>query len=92
MKKSINSSLKQLGLIIKKERKDRALTQTQLGEISGTSINFVSQIESGKTTAHIGKVFRILQVLGIELHYQRGPAGLILPEILNSNKPGNRKK
>ncbi len=92
MKKSVSSSLKNLGLVIKSERKNRALTQTQLGELSGTSINFVSQIESGKVTAHIGKVFRILQVLGIELHYQRGPGGLVLPDSPPINKPRRQKK
>ncbi|MNK12093.1 Helix-turn-helix domain protein [compost metagenome] len=85
MKKSINSSLKDLGLLIKKERKQRNLTQTQLGEISETSINFISQIEAGKPTAHIGKVFRVLQVLGYELHLQRGAAGLVV------NSSGERK-
>lgn len=80
MKKDITSALKELGLVIKKERKLRELTQTQLGELTGTSINFISQIESGKSTAHIGKVFRVLQVLGIELHCSRGSAGLVIPK------------
>lgn len=79
MKKSTNNSLKDLGTLIKTERKNRQLTQTQLGEISGTSINFISQIEAGKSTAHIGKVFRVLQVLGFELHCLRGSKGLVIP-------------
>lgn len=92
MKKDINNSLRQLGLIIKKERRGHDLTQTELGQISGTSINFISQIESGKTTAHIGKVFRILQVLGIELHYQRGPKGLVVPESESLDRPSHLRK
>lgn len=78
MKKDIKLSLKELGLKIKKERKSQSLTQTELGEITGTSINFISHIEAGKMSAQIGKVFRVLQVLGIELHYKRGPAGLVI--------------
>ena len=78
MKKTISSSLIDLGKLIKKERKLRHLTQTQLGDLTGTSINFISQVEAGKPTAHIGKVFRVLQVLGFELQCQRGPSGLIV--------------
>ena len=80
MKKDIDSSLKDLGKLIKSERKARKLTQTQLGELSGTSINFISQIEAGKTTAHIAKVLRVLQILGYELHCRRGSQGLVINE------------
>lgn len=78
-KNKSDASLVDLGLLIKRERKKRSLTQTQLGELTGTSINFISQIESGKTTAQVGKVFRVLQVLGFELHCHRGTRGLVLP-------------
>ncbi len=91
MKKDITTSLKQLGKLIKSERKNRSLTQTQLGEITNTSINFISQVEAGKTTAHIGKVFRVMQILGIELHYKRGPAGLVFPIESNPSKLRNKK-
>lgn len=79
--KNIKTSLVDLGLVIKAERKKRKLTQTQLGELSDTSINFVSQIEAGKSTAHIGKVFRVLQILGFELHCQRGQKGLVIGKV-----------
>lgn len=75
--KNTKYSLIELGQLIKTERKRRKLTQTELGKLSGTSINFVSQIESGKSTAQIGKVFRVLQILGFELHCQRGQKGLV---------------
>jgi HTH-type transcriptional regulator/antitoxin HipB len=78
MKKDLDLSLKDLGKLIKDERKARHLTQTQLGELSETSINFISQIESGKSTAHIGKVFRVLQILGYELFCRRGSKGLVI--------------
>jgi predicted transcriptional regulator len=60
MKKTSNLPLLDLGMTIKNERKSRSLTQTQLGELTETSINFISQIEAGKATAHIGKVLRAL--------------------------------
>jgi y4mF family transcriptional regulator len=80
MKKSIELSIEDLGKLIKQERKNRNMTQTELGELSGASINFISQIEAGKPTAHIGKVFRALQVLGYEMVFQRGSRGLVIPE------------
>lgn len=92
MKKDIPLLLKELGIAIKQERKARSLTQTQLGEITNTSINFVSQVESGKVSAHIGKVLRVLQVLGIELHYRRGPMGLVLPETIQLEFKRAKKK
>lgn len=80
MKKSSRNSFVRLGQLIQQERKNRKLTQTELGHLTETSINFISQIESGKSTAHIGKVFHVLQILGLELVCQRGSRGLILPE------------
>lgn len=68
-----------LGLAIETERKRRRLTQTQLAELSNTSINFVSQIERGKKTAQIGKIIDVLQILGLQLLIERGSAGLVNP-------------
>ena len=79
---SRQQSLQKMGQLIKAERKNRNLTQTQLSELSDSSINFISQIEAGKTTAHIGKVFRVLQVLGFELHFRRGSKGLVIADDL----------
>ena len=81
MKNSFDSSLQKLGQMIKAERKARGLTQTELGNLSKTSINFISQIEAGKSTAHIGKVFQVLQILGFEMHFRRGQKGLVLSAV-----------
>ncbi len=66
-----------LGLAIEAERKKRGMTQTQLAELSNTSINFVSQIERGKKTAQIGKVIDILQTLGLQIEITKGSAGVV---------------
>lgn len=78
MKKNASASLNLLGDLIRRERKARSLTQTQLGELTNTSINFISQIETGKPTAQIGRVLHVLQVLGLELHLRRGSRGLVV--------------
>ena len=66
-----------LGLAIEAERKRRKLTQSQLADLSDTSINFISQVERGKRTAQIGKVIDVLQVLGLQLIIGRGVAGVV---------------
>ena len=68
----VELAIKQLGVIIKTSRKSQGLTQNTLGKISGYGINFISQIESGKTTAHIGKVIKVLRVLGLQINLSHG--------------------
>lgn len=66
-----------LGQAIEAERKRRRLTQTQLADLTNTSINFVSQVERGKKTAQIGKVIDILQILGLQLIIEKGSSGVV---------------
>lgn len=66
-----------LSQIIMTERKNRKLTQTQLANLSNTSINFISQLEGGKRTAQIGKVLDVLQILGLQLVVEKGSAGVV---------------
>jgi HTH-type transcriptional regulator / antitoxin HipB len=72
------SSVSILGGAIEAERKRRKLTQSQLADLSNTSINFISQIERGKRTAQIGKVIDVLQILGMQLVIRRGAAGVVV--------------
>ena len=67
MKKDIEIKLKEIGQTIKTERKRRGLTQGELSKLSGVGINFVSQVESGKTTIHAGKLIQLMHVLGLDL-------------------------
>ena len=59
------ATLNELGETIRAERRRQGLTQDELAQLSGVGINFVSQIERGKPTAEIGKVFAVLRMLGI---------------------------
>lgn len=65
----MNSDLQieRLGEKIRSERKMRKITQNELAQLSKLGLNFISQIENGKNTAHIGKVFQVLDVLGFEI-------------------------
>ncbi|MBN1115306.1 MAG: helix-turn-helix transcriptional regulator [Oligoflexia bacterium] len=60
--------LNELGRFIRQERKQRGLNQLELADLSATSINFISHIEKGKPTAHIGKIMDVLRILGIQLN------------------------
>jgi HTH-type transcriptional regulator/antitoxin HipB len=71
------SSVDILGKAIEAERRRRKLTQSQLADLSDTSINFISQIERGKKTAQIGKVIDVLQILGMQLVIEKGAAGVV---------------
>jgi len=53
----------ELGALIKKARKLREMTQTELSMQTNISKKFISNIENGKETAHIGKVLLLLRVL-----------------------------
>ena len=56
-----------LGELLRKKRKAQHLTQSQVAEYAGVSIKFISEVERGKETAEIGKIFHLLQTLGIDL-------------------------
>jgi len=68
MKKSIVS----LSLAIKKQRKLQSLNQQELADLSGTSLNFISQLESGKQTVRLNFLLSVLHILGLEFQLQRG--------------------
>lgn len=58
----------ELGQFIYKERKILRLTQREISEFTDVGRKFVLELEKGKATAQIGKVFEVLNGLGLELH------------------------
>lgn len=60
-----------LGAYIREERKAKGLTQSELAEYCGVGINFVSNVERGKATAEIGKVMRLMDMLGLVMVAER---------------------
>ena len=65
-----------LGQAVRAERRAQGLTQSQLGDLAGTGLNFVSQLERGKPTVRFDKTIAVLSVLGLELRLIRGQSGL----------------
>lgn len=64
-------STKDLGLLIRNERKAQGYTQTELAELANTSLSFLSNLENGKDSSEIGKALRIVATLGIDLIAER---------------------
>lgn len=65
--KKINNP-KELGKHLLEERKRLQLTQKEISEFSDVGRKFIIEIEKGKVTAQLGKVFELLNSLGLELH------------------------
>lgn len=61
-----------LGKFIMEARKKQKLTQEQLAAISGVGIRFIRELEKGKESCHIGKVFSVLQMLGLHINLGEG--------------------
>jgi len=55
-----------LGMTIKKLRKNQKLTLKNLAEETGFSISFLSQLERGKSSATLESLKKISQALGVE--------------------------
>ena len=66
MKKSI-TSVADLGQLIRTERKAQGLTQADLAGASGVSLRFLSELERGRSSAGIGRVLRIVHMLGLDV-------------------------
>ena len=62
---------KDLADVIRQTRKLQGLTQDDLAGLSGLGRRFISELENGKQTAQIGKVFVVLNALGIRLEVVR---------------------
>lgn len=65
------AGMKDLGGLVRAERKRQGLTQTDLAGFAGVGVTFVSQLENGKQTVEMGKVIGVLETLGIDLFAER---------------------
>ncbi|MFO0375380.1 MAG: helix-turn-helix transcriptional regulator [Alphaproteobacteria bacterium] len=56
-----------LGQALRKARKRQGLSQEDLVGLSGVGRRFISDLENGKETCHIGKVIHVLGSVGIAI-------------------------
>ncbi len=72
---------KYLGDTIRDMRKQKQMTQGDLADITGTSTKFISDIERGKETAQMDKVFDLLRALSLQIYVTTG----LLPTLTEEN-------
>lgn len=58
---------KELGGALRRLRKQQGLTQADAAALCGVGTRFLSDLEHGKPTAHLGKVMQVMQGFGLEL-------------------------
>ncbi len=64
------NNVKELGQLLRKHRKQKALTLEGASGLANLSVRFLSEFERGKETAEIGKVLKALRTLGLEVIVQ----------------------
>lgn len=66
----IIKNISELGKLIKKTRKSQGLTQADLAISANVGVRFIVDLENGKETAQIGKVFQVCQMLGLKFELE----------------------
>ena len=59
--------VEEIGELVKKERKKAGLKQADCAALCGVGTRFMSELENGKSTLEIGKVLKVVKLLGFEL-------------------------
>ena len=65
MKHVEQTTMEEIGRLVRDERRRQGVTQMQLAGVAGTGIRFVSDLENGKGTIQTGKLLRVVQTLGL---------------------------
>lgn len=79
---------KNIGIMVRKTRKQLGVTQKALALTSGTGLRFITDLENGKVTCQIGKTLSVLRTLGIKLELIP-PSNSSSSEIQNSTSLKN---
>lgn len=66
----IVTNVSALGALIRHERLCQSLTLESLSSKASVGVRFLSELERGKPTAQIGKIFTVLDALKIEIVLQ----------------------
>ena len=72
-----------LGAAIRRARKMLKLSQTQLADLAGVSLNYISQLEKGKSKAQLDTLLNVLEVLGLELTLGTGSSKLVISKDID---------
>lgn len=75
-------SPEQLGNAIRRARKKRGMSQSELGEKAGLRQETISLIENGNPAAKLETILAILSVLGLEFQISERSAKSLLEEMM----------
>ncbi len=64
------TKVEQIGELVRIERKKAGLKQAECAALCGVGTRFFSELENGKQTLEIGKVLKILKLLGVEINLE----------------------
>jgi len=82
-----------LGQLVRHRRRQRRMSQSQLCEEAAVSRRWLSDFESGKPTAEIGLVLRVIQALGLALDVSEAPTPEFdLDEVLRAYNAGRGRR
>ncbi len=70
--RELNETMSRLGALVRFHRHKAGLTQIQLAELAGVGKATVYDIEKGKTTVQMDKLFPVLAVLNVDIDFS-GP-------------------
>jgi len=62
-----------MGRALKDTRKKKKMTQGDLADITGVSVKFISDVERGKETIQMDKVFDLARALGLLIYVAPEP-------------------
>jgi len=61
----------EIGEIVRETRKASQLTQAEAALLCGVGTRFLSDLENGKPSAHLGKAMSVLRAFGLEMILRR---------------------
>ncbi|MBD5414056.1 MAG: helix-turn-helix transcriptional regulator [Treponema sp.] len=60
-------SSKDISTLVKERRKALGYTQAEVASFCNVGLRFLSELENGKETLQLGKVLKVVNILGIDL-------------------------
>ncbi|MBD5409698.1 MAG: helix-turn-helix transcriptional regulator [Treponema sp.] len=60
-------SSKDISTVVKERRKALGYTQAEVASFCNVGLRFLSELENGKETLQLGKVLKVVNILGIDL-------------------------
>lgn len=65
--KNLVATAADIGMAVRKKRKEDGLTLADAAALSNVGYRFMSDLENGKETAQVGKVLKVLTALGLNM-------------------------